>query len=939
MGVRKNAKFLTAAEREAFVRACVLLKAEIVNPGAPAASQYSRWDELTGLHRMIQNAFSPLGSNINFGHGGLGSYSFLSWHRYFLLHLERLLQSKVPGVMIPYWDWTDPALLMTDTFLGPNGDVTGVVRRGYFAATAPGVGANTTPAPAWWPAGLAGWNLPSTYTINGGQWVGPLRRRVSTPGTLPSATDLRNTLDRTTYSAFQRTLENGNGLVSGNQMHNGMHGWLGGSGSAGDGHMSHPDASPHDPFFYLHHCNIDRLWAMWQADGHASDYPTSGGAVGHHRNDIMYPWIGNEPGFGTNVTIGAIAMPDFSALGVQRNVDTLDHRALGYTYDTLPIVGIELDRSGSMTGVTPDPMTTGAPTVSKWVAATRGVSAFLQDCEVARSSGVAYVTAGVRTFRSLSSNVFESVFAPAAYGLVKSGTPISRASFDSAVSVLAPGGGTPLADALADGSSLLVEPPAARVPGERRYLSLLTDGQLTTGSPMSSIPDGSLDGTVVFAMGFGTGLDVDYPTLARLVAKGDGAGFDQVFHGENAGTIDKFYTNSVARAIGFTPIIDPVLELFEGEHSHFTFQVTSAEDSLMITAQGMDFEDANWSYHLIGPDGATVYSDGGHAHAGRPVGHGGRTPDVVAGRAEGRLTLVVQRDSAERSAWVGTWQVMVGYRDREMDGMVMLGIGDLLLPVAAGPVRGPRWPHGPKRRDLGLRGGRVLDTQTLDNLSVPTLSTNRSERTSCSCVINIYAQTRLALELVTKGPVVVAGERAGFELTGPVPGGSFTVDASVGRLVSPAVDVVAAVGDLGRMKLSRRTRLSGKLRDGEFDNGLVLAELEARDPGLGARRDEQVEVVQHDGSAPHVHIGDASIPGGYHLGVYVSGRYFPEGTGAGPDGVRGEGSRHQQGHGDGDASGHGHDGPAGVAGEQGEPFTRIVTASLGVVRGERAERA
>ena len=128
-GSPKNAKFLTAAEREDFVKACVLLKAEIVNPGAPVADQYSRWDELTALHRMIQNAFSPLGTGINFGHGGLGSYSFLSWHRYFLLHVERLLQGKVPGVMIPYWDWTDPAPLMTDTFLGPNGDVTGVIRR------------------------------------------------------------------------------------------------------------------------------------------------------------------------------------------------------------------------------------------------------------------------------------------------------------------------------------------------------------------------------------------------------------------------------------------------------------------------------------------------------------------------------------------------------------------------------------------------------------------------------------------------------------------------------------------------------------------------------------------------------------------------------------------------------------------------------------------
>ncbi len=59
MGIRKNAKFLTSTEREDFVRACVLLKAEIVNPAAPVAHQYSRWDQLVAMHRMIQNAFAP----------------------------------------------------------------------------------------------------------------------------------------------------------------------------------------------------------------------------------------------------------------------------------------------------------------------------------------------------------------------------------------------------------------------------------------------------------------------------------------------------------------------------------------------------------------------------------------------------------------------------------------------------------------------------------------------------------------------------------------------------------------------------------------------------------------------------------------------------------------------------------------------------------------
>src|SRR5947207_13029086 len=152
MPVRKNAKFLNATERENFVKACVLMKADIVNPAAPAASQYSRWDENVAIHTMIQNAFAPGSASVNFGHGGSGAYSFFSWHRFFLWRFELQLQGYVPGVMIPYWDWTDPTSIMTDTFLGPNGTSGSQVLSGYFAPTAPATGGNPTPPPAWWPA-------------------------------------------------------------------------------------------------------------------------------------------------------------------------------------------------------------------------------------------------------------------------------------------------------------------------------------------------------------------------------------------------------------------------------------------------------------------------------------------------------------------------------------------------------------------------------------------------------------------------------------------------------------------------------------------------------------------------------------------------------------------------------------------------------------------
>src|SRR5438552_160442 len=319
MGTRKNAKFLTAAERENFVKACVLMKADMVNPGAAAADRYSRWDENVAVHSMIQDAFAPGSAFVNFGHGGSGAYSFLSWHRYFLYRLEQQLQGYVPGVMLPYWDWTDPASIMTDTFLGPNGTISSEVRRGYFARNAPGTAGNPTPAPTWWPAGLTGWILPAAF----GTGAGALRRGLHPLSELPNANDLRQTLTRTTYSSFQNTLESGNGLTSGNAMHNGLHGWIGG----GSGQMTFPAYSPFDPFFYLHHCNIDRLWAMWQMDGHADVYPATGGNPQHRRNDIMYPWTGGAAGYGTNASIASsIPMPDFSAVGAKLNVDTLDFR-------------------------------------------------------------------------------------------------------------------------------------------------------------------------------------------------------------------------------------------------------------------------------------------------------------------------------------------------------------------------------------------------------------------------------------------------------------------------------------------------------------------------------------------------------------------------------------------------------------------------------------
>ena len=865
MGIRKNAKFLSATARENFVKACVLMKAEIVNPGAPAANRYSKWDEAVAVHRMIQNANAPAAPNVNFGHGGLGAFSFLSWHRYFLFLFEQQLQSYVPGVMLPYWDWSDPAPLMTDTFLGPNGTAgTNIVSSGYFAQNTPGTAGNLgTPLPPWWPATLNGWNLANGFST----LTGPLTRNLKTVAELPSVVDLRTTLAQTSYSNLQNALESGSGLASGNQMHNGIHSWV-------RGHMGTLTGSPFDPFFYLHHCNIDRLWAMWQMDGHATVYPTSGGNSQHNRNDIMFPWVGTTAGYSSNLSFGSIVMPDFSALGIKRNVDALDHRALGYSYDTLAVIGIGLDRTGSMNGLTPDPMT-GAGTVTKWEAAKRGVSAFLQDCETVQNSATIYVTAGIKTFRSMgTSNDFAPVFPGTPYGLIKTGTAYSKGAFDSTVAVMTPGGGTPLADALQDVEDTLVEPPFAWIPAdEQRYLAMLTDGMLTSGAPMASIPDASFANTAVFAMGFGTPAEVDYPTLQSMVDKGRSLGFTQVFHGENAGTIDKFYSNALAHAIGFTAVFDPVIELFAGEHTHMEFSATSADESFFLTAQGMDFEDPNWSYQLIGPDGHAHYSDGMHAAHGASTMHCARMPHVTATHGAGRLSLMLQRDSADGVMWVGTWTLMVAYRARDMSAMVMADIGELMFPVAAGPVRGARYARLllPPEKRVAARAVASKPRHTFD---VRPASTNLSNNQACSLVVNIYARTRLRVALLHGSSLAHVGEGFKVEIAADILVGSVADTRAFARLVAPAHDIHALVASIARADVPKAVLLQGS-QGLAFDPALLLATLERKSAKLAHVRDEAMSVVSHHEGALHIHVEKTNIPGVHHLGVYVEGSYCP----------------------------------------------------------------
>ena len=68
------------------------------------------------------------------------------------------------------------------------------------------------------------------------------------PNFLPSASQVNSVLQQTNFDGFQSELEGIHGAV-----HRAVGGQMGQSNS------------PADPLFWLHHANIDRVWAKWQA--------------------------------------------------------------------------------------------------------------------------------------------------------------------------------------------------------------------------------------------------------------------------------------------------------------------------------------------------------------------------------------------------------------------------------------------------------------------------------------------------------------------------------------------------------------------------------------------------------------------------------------------------------------------------------------------------
>jgi len=335
----------------------------------------------------------------------------------------------------------------------------------------------------------------------------------------------------------------------------------------------------------------------------------------------------------------------------------------------------------------------------------------------------------------------------------------------------------------------------------------------------------------------------------------------------------------------------------------------------------MDFEDPNWSFQLTGPDGTTVYSDGmPHAHGGA-MGDGGCIPHITATRSAGRLSLMLQRDSASDNAWVGTWTLMIAYRAKDMAAMVMADIGELMFPVAAGSVRGPRFARLllPMEKRVAARAVAGRQRHELD---VRPGSTNNSAKEACSIVVNIYARTRLRMELLPETDLAVIGEGLKVLIGTDVLVGDIVSTRAFARLVAPAHDIAALVSHAKPADIPKGTLLKGS-KALRFDPARVLALLEKKNPKLARVRDERVQVVSHHDGPLHVHVENTDIPGVHHLGIYVEGAYCPEHSPSRSDHNHHRSVKHA-------------DAASTCGPECGyQHFTRLFNVSVAVVRGKK----
>lgn len=250
-GIRRNVAKISQAERDLLRDAFLTLDTTKLYPDG-----VTYWDKQEQVHVAAHFA----GADVHTGP------AFLAWHRELCNRFETLLREVNPGLSLHYWDWT------TDPRSTPDG-IGGALN----LFTSQFMGSSS---------GDAGPPFQNFESTEGGGHTHIWRNVAAGAPAIQADHDIFTSGDTQPqdqqWPAMEAALHSAHDYAHSSYIR----------GTIGDAHFSF-----HDPFVFLLHSNVDRLWAMWQRSPDQwwrldpnQTYGTDGSATSI--NTAMEPWAG-----------------------------------------------------------------------------------------------------------------------------------------------------------------------------------------------------------------------------------------------------------------------------------------------------------------------------------------------------------------------------------------------------------------------------------------------------------------------------------------------------------------------------------------------------------------------------------------------------------------------------------------------------------------------
>jgi Common central domain of tyrosinase len=275
-GIRRDIAKVSDEERTLFINAIRALDDPMSfvygnNPGhegADARGNITYWD----MQEQIHKDGHAHGIDVHVGP------AFIPWHRALINHLEKLLRQADPRLSLHYWDWTtdprvataDRAALFTPAFMGSPSGNAGIPLQDFESTEITGDATEGIPGDG----------------IHDHIWrkVGAAKAKLTGEPDIDPDSKILSAVD---FTAFAASLKHAHDFVA--------HSYIGGT-------INREHFSFHDPFVFLLHSNLDRLWATWQRMPGHQDRLDPAHAYGtivadlqepaNYFDELVQPWAG-----------------------------------------------------------------------------------------------------------------------------------------------------------------------------------------------------------------------------------------------------------------------------------------------------------------------------------------------------------------------------------------------------------------------------------------------------------------------------------------------------------------------------------------------------------------------------------------------------------------------------------------------------------------------